>query len=307
MKATQEVTAEEEAVPQTTSTTDKTLMCKFFLKQRCRRPDCNFAHSEAEQQEACKRMVCRFDSRGTCRQGNRCWYRHISSEVGAPESTGSALGSEVSESDKLTSDWEREDGNDHLAKNRLDTSSDLTGSETRGHLDKMTLCKFWLRNTCQRADCRFAHGEAEQRAAYGKQRCRFDMAGGCRLGSECWYLHAAEPKKTEQPIRKEIVATSAADPVNWADLTDSDVSDDELLHATGQEQSKIKDSAAASPMQSYVSTSTASSVCGDTQRVDRWADLSSDSEDEFVPLRERETRRFTMPKSFGGFPSVMKA
>lgn len=285
---------EVEAVPESSANKDKTLMCKFFIQRRCRRDDCNFAHSEAEQREACRRTVCRFASKGTCRQGSRCWYRHTGSEVRLPESS-SASSEGSSESGELASRGsELEGGNAHFRKPR--PIKNVTRTETESQQDKMILCKFWLRGTCRQTTCcRFAHGEEEQRAACRKLQSRSSPAAELT---------------TEQPILKEIVATSPAESIVptsagssvcdaqlcWADLTDSDVSDGEFLHAAGQEPSKGKDFEATSPMQSYVSTSTASSVC-DTQRVECWADLSSDSDDEFIPVTQREAKCFTTRKT----------
>merc|ERR1719491_2506030 len=66
---------------------DKTLMCKFFLGNGCRRTECNFAHSEAEQQDACAQIPCRYQIEGSCRASKRCWYKHSGAEFSAAQPT----------------------------------------------------------------------------------------------------------------------------------------------------------------------------------------------------------------------------
>ncbi|CAE7418195.1 mkrn1 [Symbiodinium natans] len=49
---------------------DKTLLCKFWLKNRCDRSNCKYAHGEEEKRRACKAIMCLFEAlSGLSRQG----------------------------------------------------------------------------------------------------------------------------------------------------------------------------------------------------------------------------------------------
>jgi hypothetical protein len=212
---------------------DKTLMCKFYLKGRCLRQECNFAHTESEQREACKRIPCGFFARGGCRQGDDCWYLHDSTV--APQSR---------EEDNKAEPPRPAEDNSGMQRNRIRRCDD--GQKQ----DKTLLCTFWLKNRCTRGEgCKYAHGEAEQRAACKKIRCRFDKAGGCRQGDMCWYLHHAESQPSEQ-------STAASTP---------------------------EKKPAVSPLESVMTTPSSLDA---RARIESWADFS-DSDDEFVPQTHR--------------------
>lgn len=229
---------------------DKTLLCKFFLKSRCSRKECNFAHSEAEQREACKKLPCRFniDGTGTCRQGANCWYRHADAESGEQKETEAKDGTSMemaSEKNLSTPDATTArpralsglSGDATMARPR--TFSGLSGDQ-----DKTVMCKFWQKKRCDRKDCKFAHGEAEQRAACKMERCRYEKRGGCRQGAACWYLHTGDGKVSQYSTPKK----GPASPPTSITLTPSSP-------------------ASSSPFR---------------QRFESWADCS-DSDDDFCP------------------------
>lgn len=212
---------------------DKTLLCKFFMKSRCSRKECNFAHSESEQKEACRKLPCRFDAAGTCRQGANCWYRHSEKESSVQKAN-----SEVEDSESADMTMTKEIVSQDAALTKAKPSR---VSQDQG--DKTMMCKFWLKRRCQRNDCGFAHGEAEQRAACKKVRCRYEKRGGCTKGAECWYLHTTQsseeavvhstPKKTPASPPTSITLTPSSPASSftsvfrhrfesWADCSDSD-------------------------------------------------------------------------------------
>lgn len=147
---------------------DKTIMCKFFLKKSCARKDCSFAHSEAEQREACKLILCRFEAKGACRAGVNCWYRHSISEVTSSPASSS------------------------FPPDVNGTEPPFIASSENLKQDKTLMCKFWIKRRCKATDCKFAHSEKEQREACKKHRCRFDLAGKCSQGTRCWFLHGSD-------------------------------------------------------------------------------------------------------------------
>lgn len=218
--------------PKQDSQQDKTLLCKFFLKSRCSRKECNFAHSESEQKEACRKLPCRFDAAGTCRQGESCWYRHSEKENNA-QKANSGSNSEVQESE--SADLVSQDAAMSKAK-----PSKVSQVE-----DKTMMCKFWLKKRCSRNDCGFAHGEAEQRAACKKVRCRYEKRGTCTKGADCWYLHT------------------------------KDSSEEIVVHSTPKKTP-------ASPPTSITTTPSSPSTSLFRQRFESWADCS-DSDDDFCP------------------------
>jgi len=69
---------------------DKTRMCKFYAKGRCKRGQaCHFAHSEGELQakpDLYKTQLCLdFARGGTCQLGPACSYAHGPQELRAPQ------------------------------------------------------------------------------------------------------------------------------------------------------------------------------------------------------------------------------
>lgn len=241
------------------SPTDKTLMCKFFLRQRCVRKDCNFAHSEAEQRAACKKIVCRFELQGSCRQGKDCWYSHASNEATSESSTAVATDCEGTSNDCVKI----------VTKLRPKTLSDHTWEVRAAQKAKVQLCKFWLKNNCQQENCRFAHGLEEQRAAYGRIKCRFYMQGRCSKGARCCFLHPADANVARKGSEASsqagsAVATSAPSSMSDVDLSDSD---DEFLAGIEQQVNSPRE---------------VSAPASNRLRTESWADFS-ESDDEFIP------------------------
>mmetsp|Transcript_58959 Transcript_58959/g.121897 ORF Transcript_58959/g.121897 Transcript_58959/m.121897 type:complete len:420 (+) Transcript_58959:13-1272(+) len=283
-------------------TSDKTLICKFWLKSRCQRGDCKYAHGEEEKRLACKALLCQFHASGYCRLGQDCLYRHTEEEAaGDPNCSGdekelgsgcegkSAASTTASEADtpslgpaappldysNYKRDWQLgrydktqpcmfwqegrcqrgqgcryahgdeelrqacgailckhlqrrgrchlgdacwfshtehlSDGEPAASRSGPCSNSAPSGSSQdpesprRSGRDKTLICKFWLKNRCDRSNCKYAHGEEEKRRACKAIMCLFEASGGCRLGAECLYAHSWErlPREVEEKSRGE--------------------------------------------------------------------------------------------------------
>eukprot|EP00930_Biecheleria_cincta_P002082 TRINITY_DN103129_c0_g1_i1.p1 TRINITY_DN103129_c0_g1~~TRINITY_DN103129_c0_g1_i1.p1 ORF type:complete len:476 (-),score=58.46 TRINITY_DN103129_c0_g1_i1:159-1586(-) len=194
---------------------DKTLICKFWLKGRCDRTDnCRYAHGEEEKKRACSLLPCHFlKTRGRCRLGSECMYAH--SEDNEPLGALSAEVAEVRTDPELTSltgdasESQKDVEQDHAPKERQVYKE----AWQRGQFDKTRICSFWQHRRCQRGDeCKYAHGEEEQRKACGRIPCReFLQRGICDLGSECWYTHGESNKSGDEAARdRSLTAISSA-------------------------------------------------------------------------------------------------
>eukprot|EP00928_Gymnodinium_smaydae_P025919 TRINITY_DN20507_c0_g2_i1.p1 TRINITY_DN20507_c0_g2~~TRINITY_DN20507_c0_g2_i1.p1 ORF type:complete len:411 (-),score=124.15 TRINITY_DN20507_c0_g2_i1:198-1430(-) len=190
---------------------DKTLLCKFWLQGKCTLNEaCKFAHGEAERKEACASRACRFFQQGFCRLGDTCRYAHVEGADGPGSDAESADGDDSAETASTASSAPpppvRKGSEDGSKRNK----------------EKTLLCKFWLNNACSMKDnCRFAHGEEEQRLACGAVVCRFmKEVGQCRLGDACYYAHppalaaaatsAQVSSAATSPIEQRIEAEEAA-------------------------------------------------------------------------------------------------
>lgn len=169
---------------------DKTLQCKFWLKGACKRRDCKFAHGEPEQRQACRAVMCQYFINGGCRQGNLCWYAHStpSPEVTKSQELTRSLGracTDGADSQLAQGPWRQPEAS------AIATSAREPASLHSSSTDKTLLCKFWMRRQCTKNEnCKFAHGEEEQRAACKLVLCRFEKNGTCRQGAQCWYAHS---------------------------------------------------------------------------------------------------------------------
>jgi hypothetical protein len=276
--------------------TDKTLMCKFWLKGRCLRNECIFAHSENEQRAACARIVCRFDAAGTCRQGKECWYRHTDANLSKLQES---LESEDECSKSLedackgepaakTADFEDENLRAEALSDQEEEEDSVAWKDTRRP------CKFWIKGCCRAANCRFAHSRESQPANGSSPKrtiqanCRFYMVGRCTKGSRCLFKHPAgqEGSKSLSPPAS-VATTSAGSPSitcqqpNWADLSDSD--DDFMVEQGVASMPNCLE--VSSQAESLAPTSASASSVGELQRAECWRDLTSDSEVECSELK----------------------
>jgi hypothetical protein len=173
---------------------DKTLICKFWLKNRCEKGSaCCFAHGESEKKLACKAMQCEFYARGRCRLGNDCLYLHAQ-EPGTEDIQSLAR----NEAKPATNDF-RIPKVKRAEKMTGTCSRYSTSAKETDNPGKTKLCMFWLSNKCQRgASCKFAHGEEEKRKARSSILCRFIVAGiPCSLGDECMFSHSQNVEDTK--------------------------------------------------------------------------------------------------------------
>lgn len=238
---------------------NKAVMCKFALKG-CPRSNCSFAHSEQERREACRNMPCHFDARGKCRQGANCWYRHTSTAPNTPP-----LADAVSGPDGLVNQSEPTPLKSLIVRRqRAGTKEDEPSSATSqsAQQDKTLLCKFWLRNVCQRTtNCKFAHGEEEQLAACGKVPCRFfSETGRCRQGDDCWYLHDGKVG-AEKAALQDVAAMET--------------------------ETAMPGAAAAMDMDQPASNGAARSFQSSASRSERWADLEDSNEGAAIVTKPR--------------------
>mmetsp|Transcript_89198 Transcript_89198/g.158111 ORF Transcript_89198/g.158111 Transcript_89198/m.158111 type:complete len:339 (-) Transcript_89198:31-1047(-) len=140
----------------------KTKQCSFWREGKCRRGDaCGFAHG-AEQNEHCKMILCRFHTAANF--PDRCKYAHSEEEL-------------------------------QVAAGKAKKEHEPTFRSMAGKAEKTLQCSFWMNGTCSRVDCKFAHGEEEQRRACKLVLCQFEVAGHCRQGADCWYAHAEDEKQ----------------------------------------------------------------------------------------------------------------
>lgn len=176
------------------------MICKFWLKGRCDRIDnCRYAHGEEEKRRACSLVPCHFlKTRGRCRLGSECMYAHSedTEPVGATsvEADDTRIVPELNVLTDTTSDSQKYVDQDHAPKE----TQAYKEAWQRGQFDKTRICSFWQHRRCQRGDeCKYAHGEVEQRQACARILCReFLQRGICDQGSECWYSHE-ESNKSE--------------------------------------------------------------------------------------------------------------
>mmetsp|Transcript_26365 Transcript_26365/g.61158 ORF Transcript_26365/g.61158 Transcript_26365/m.61158 type:complete len:368 (+) Transcript_26365:79-1182(+) len=183
------------------ATSDKTLICKFWLKQRCDRGDCKYAHGEDEKRAACRALTCQFFASGYCRLGTECLYRHALEEESFQDPACSSdekepgSGCEVKSAASTTAS-EADTPSLGPASSSLDSSSYKRDWQL-GKYDKTQPCKFWQEGRCQRGQqCKYAHGDDELRRACGAILCKHLQRGGrCRLGEACWFAHT-EPCET---------------------------------------------------------------------------------------------------------------
>lgn len=168
-------------------TSDKTLICKFWLKGQCRRTPCDFAHGEEEKKAACRLLPCQFFASGSCRLGPDCLYRHdLEADSSGDEEKDVGSGCEVKSASTTAS--EGPDGTD-TASLPSATESNYRKDRSLGKFDKTKLCMFWQGGRCQRgAMCKYAHGEDERRAACAAIPCKHWQLGTCH-DEDCAFAH----------------------------------------------------------------------------------------------------------------------
>eukprot|EP00931_Biecheleriopsis_adriatica_P063006 TRINITY_DN38093_c0_g1_i1.p1 TRINITY_DN38093_c0_g1~~TRINITY_DN38093_c0_g1_i1.p1 ORF type:complete len:461 (+),score=80.77 TRINITY_DN38093_c0_g1_i1:79-1461(+) len=207
------------------STSDKTLICKFWLSGSCRRSQCRYAHSEAEKAAACKALPCQFHASGYCRLGSECLYRHSGPTPDDTEAacedlkTVSSAASETGylpevESNASQPDESSADDDQTHSESPSTVPSRTSGQQDlqQGKYDKTQSCKFWLEGRCQRGQwCKYAHGEEEQRRACSTILCRFVRRGGkCTAGDACWYSHSVQDAGAMAEAEKRIKNNDAS-------------------------------------------------------------------------------------------------
>lgn len=173
---------------------DKTLICKFWLKNRCEKGSaCCFAHGESEKMEACKVIQCEYYARGRCRLGDECLYLHSEEPVIAHLESLARTEPKPATVRERMQKGKRSDKKSGAFCSLAGYSKEI---DTPG---KTKLCMFWLSNKCQRgSSCKFAHGEEEKRKARSSILCRFIAAGTlCDLGDECMFSHSEDTKSAE--------------------------------------------------------------------------------------------------------------
>eukprot|EP00929_Paragymnodinium_shiwhaense_P118895 TRINITY_DN90798_c0_g1_i1.p1 TRINITY_DN90798_c0_g1~~TRINITY_DN90798_c0_g1_i1.p1 ORF type:complete len:525 (-),score=91.59 TRINITY_DN90798_c0_g1_i1:156-1646(-) len=198
-------TKEEDSMLQVSSSTmtmpaaavslDKTMLCKFWLKGRCTRDGaCKFAHGEDEQRRACGKVPCRYHQEGGCRQGDSCWYAHAAVAAG----NGKSSEDDDMQSEGIFTAASSPSVGPAPAPAVFAACSDSTiVPEAAGSQDKTLLCKFWMKGRCSRkGECKFAHGEEEQRQACKAHICKFHREGFCSQGATCWYSHDCQEAST---------------------------------------------------------------------------------------------------------------
>jgi len=250
---------------------DKTMICKFWLKGRCSRSEgCKFAHGEAEQRAACAAVPCRYYSLGNCRQGEACWFAHSStSKSSNPE--GETIAENIrpgGNADARPKLQLRDDSASASAPSLSSQAASGSSGAAPSASDKTLMCKFWRRNRCARKeDCKFAHGEEEQRQACKAVMCRFIQAGSCSQGSACWYAHS----------EAELVAPPGA----RAKQSSTSVSEFASPAATAKRQHRGIDDGLASPCRSVTSVPVIDT--GESRRL--WADIGSEDDDDSRSLQ----------------------
>lgn len=167
-------------------TSDKTLICKFWLKGHCRRTPCDFAHGEEEKKAACRLLPCQFFASGSCRLGPDCLYRHdLEADSSGDEEKDVGSGCEVKSASTTASE-----GPDGTETASLPSATESYKKDRHlGKFDKTKLCMFWQDGRCQRgAMCKYAHGEAERRAACANIPCKHWQSGTCH-DEDCAFAH----------------------------------------------------------------------------------------------------------------------
>lgn len=182
-------------------TSDKTLICKFWLKGQCRRARCDFAHGEEEKKAACKLLPCQFFATGYCRLGPDCLYRHdLEADVSGDEEKDVGSGCEVKSASTTAS--EPPDSTE-TASLPSATESNYKKDRHLGKFDKTKLCMFWQDSRCQRgAMCKYAHGEEERRLACGAIPCKHWQMGTCH-DADCVFAHDRPMGHTVPELRDE--------------------------------------------------------------------------------------------------------
>lgn len=176
---------------------DKTLICKFWLKNRCEKGSaCCFAHGDDEKKKACKVIQCEYYARGRCRLGDECLYLH------SEEPSIAHLVSLAHAEPKPARVRERIQKGRRSDKTSEAFSSRATFAKEIETPGKTKLCMFWLSNKCQRgSSCKFAHGEEEKRKARSSILCKFIAAGtSCELGDECMFSHSENNTADEEKV-----------------------------------------------------------------------------------------------------------
>lgn len=215
-----------------------TSVCKFWLRGACARADCKFLHSKSESLDEQPRSDDSGLGRSSLSTPKAKASRHDCEAVGEFKCIMEGLNedeevmgtgfprSRESRDSQLQPSPPKQSSKARRRKTLASEADASSKSASSGGAkqDKTLMCKFWLRNACQRtSNCNFAHGDQEQRAACRMVPCRFFQANGsCRQGDECWYMHDAQVD-VEPPARKEDEPPVAKIKrlERWADLSDS--------------------------------------------------------------------------------------
>jgi len=193
---------------------DKTLICKFWLKRRCEKGEnCKYAHGEEEKVRACRAIQCQFFAVGSCRLGSECLYSH-SDKCELRQNTNGSSPTPVPEFETTADEFTMSECNESgtVAQDRPTpggglSSPAITSSASSSEpaaakaviivrqaptrrFDKTMLCRYWLKNRCDRGDdCHYAHGEEERHRACREIACKSELAGSC-LDPECPFAHS---------------------------------------------------------------------------------------------------------------------
>jgi len=191
---------------------DKTMICKFWLKKRCKLVDCRYAHGEEEKRLACKSIVCEFQKGGQCRLGAECLYAHSRLDIySVPDANAISFEADevsqqldtiiddavkIGESEVVDDGARSEEADSHSRTRKVAVEAPLyRESWQSGKYDKTQLCTFWLKKKCARgADCKYAHGKDEQQRASKSIPCRLWQAGKCHAGESCQFAHSEIPQ-----------------------------------------------------------------------------------------------------------------
>eukprot|EP00928_Gymnodinium_smaydae_P036077 TRINITY_DN25267_c0_g1_i3.p1 TRINITY_DN25267_c0_g1~~TRINITY_DN25267_c0_g1_i3.p1 ORF type:complete len:510 (-),score=96.86 TRINITY_DN25267_c0_g1_i3:83-1612(-) len=208
---------------------DKTMLCKFHLNNRCERGACcKYAHTEAEKRAACAAILCQFHFSGRCRLGSECLYSHDDKKkecLGLPgNSAFSRRPTAATEKPSRDSEWLT------VSRTSWRSSSEADPKDVQEYVpgahEKTQLCKFWQKQQCRRnQDCKFAHGVEEQRRACRATPCRDFRRGHCSLGDSCWFGHSStrNPKTVGEPaVFEEARTRTKSDPAGAQAACDSE-------------------------------------------------------------------------------------